>query len=269
MLKAVVFDLDDTLLRDDLSISDFTVRVFRKLHESGFFVIAASGRAQLSMKPYVDQLGCVSVYISCNGAEIWNGADHTPISLELFSADTAVEIARFGERHRCYMQVYEGNCFYFNRYGRYAERYAASARLTGVYAGKLSGFIREPRNKILMIARETKIASMYTVARLLFEGKASVTCSKPFYLEFNPVNATKGKALQTAAEYLGISPGEIIAFGDSLNDLSMLQTAGKAVTVSNGWEQIRPWCDDICGSNNQDGPARYMNDHYLNGEVSS
>ena len=91
-MKAVVFDLDDTLLRDDLSISDFTVRVFRRLHEAGFFVIAASGRAQLSMKPYVDQLGCVSVYISCNGAEIWDGRDHHSISRELFSAETAVEI---------------------------------------------------------------------------------------------------------------------------------------------------------------------------------
>lgn len=266
-MKAVVFDLDDTLLRDDLSISDFTVRVFRRLHEAGFFVIAASGRAQLSMKPYVDQLGCVSVYISCNGAEIWDGRDHHSISRELFSAETAVQIARFGEKHRCYMQVYEGGCFYFNRDGIYARRYAASARLTGVCAGKLSAFIREPRNKILMIAREAKIASMYTEARGIFDGKASVTCSKPFYLEFNPVNATKGKALVTAADHLGILPEKIIAFGDSLNDLSMLQTAGKAVTVSNGWEQIRPWCDDVCESNNQDGPARYMNDHYLNGEV--
>ena len=268
-MKGVVFDLDDTLLRDDLSISGFSVRVFRKLRERGFHIIAASGRAQLSMKPYVDQLGCVSLYISCNGAEIWSGSSHRLIRRELFPAETAVEIARFGEKHGVYAQVYQGDSFFFNQYGIHAERYAAASKLTGVYAGRLSEFIHEPRNKILMIDCEEKIAAMYSEARKQFDGRVSVTCSKPIYLEFNPLNATKGIALKAAAEHLGILADEFIAFGDSLNDLSMLRTAGKAITVSNGWKEIRPFCDDVCESNNEDGPAHYLNDHYLNGEIPS
>ena len=268
-LNAVVFDLDDTLLRNDLTISDFSVRVFRRLKKKGFRIIAASGRAQLSMKPYMDQLDCVSVYISCNGAEIWDGFSHNLLHQELFSMETAVDIARFGEMHGCYAQVYEGGRFFFNQYGEYAQRYAAATKLTGVYVGKLSEFIHEPRNKVLMIDREDKIASMLTEARALFEGRASITCSKPFYLEFNPVNATKGIALLKAAEYLDIRAEDIIAFGDSLNDLSMLRAAGMAVSVANGWREIRPFCDDVCGANDQDGPAIYLNDHYLNGEVIS
>lgn len=267
-MNAVVFDLDDTLLHDDLTISDFSVRVFRRLHDKGFAVIAASGRAQLSMKPYIQQLGCVTAYISCNGAEIWVGSSHRLIHRELFSAETAVKIARFAESHSCYAQVYDGDSFFFNRYDIYAERYAAATKLKGVYAGKLSEFIHEPRNKILMMADETKIAAMYAEAKQLFSKWASVTCSKPVYLEFNPLNATKGKALIFLSSHLGIPTAKMIAFGDSLNDLSMLQTAGLAVTVSNGWKEIRPYCDDICLSNEQDGPARYLNEHFLNTEVS-
>ena len=266
-MNAVVFDLDDTLLRDDLTISGFTVRVFRALSEKGFRVIAASGRAQLSMKPYVEQLGCVDAYISCNGAEIWDGADHTLIRQELLPAETALEIALCGEKHGAYAQVYEGGNFCFNHRGEYAERYAAATKLSGVCVGRLSSFIHEPRNKILMIDREDRIARMYEEARELFSGRASVTCSKPYYLEFNPLNATKGIALKTAADLLGIRTEDVIAFGDSLNDLSMLQAAGIAVTVSNGWKEIRPFCDAVCESNNNDGPARYLNEHYLNGEV--
>ena len=268
-MKAVVFDLDDTLLRDDLSISAFTVSVFRALHRKGFAVVAASGRAQLSMKPYVEKLGCVDAYISCNGAEIWDGSSHTLLHQVQFPTETALDIARFAEKHDCYAQVYEGGRFCFNRQGIYAERYAASARLTGCFVGRLSDYIHEPRNKILIIDEPARISFLYREAVTLFADRASVTCSKPQYLEFNPLSATKGNALVTVASYLKISPEFFIAFGDSLNDLSMLQNAGISVAVSNGWEEIRKICHHICGSNNQDGPARFLCDRYLNGEVSS
>ena len=270
MLKpgAVAFDLDDTLLRDDLTISDFTVRVLRALHGKGVHIIPASGRSQFSMKPYVEQIGCVSAYISSNGAEIREVPSDRLIYREFLPEDLSVEIARFAEKHDSYAQVYDGSCFYFNRQGPWAERYASATRLTGVYAGKLSEFIREPRNKILLIDNPDRIASMYAEAVEQFRGCASVTCSKPIYLEFNPPDAVKGKALQTACAFLGTDVSRAVAFGDSLNDVSMLQSAGLGVMVSNGWPDVRPYCDDVCLSNNADGPAHYLNQHFLNGEVS-
>ena len=268
-MKAVFFDLDDTVLRDDLTISDFSVRVFRALHQKGFHIIAASGRSQFSMKPYIEQIGCVSAYISSNGAEIWDGPSHTLVRNELFSAELSREIAIFAESHNCYAHVYEGSCFFFNRYGVWADRYSAATRLTGVYVGRLSEFIREPRNKILLIDDEDRISKMYSEAKAQFDNRASVTCSKPIYLEFNPLNAFKGKALERVCSMLGILPSDAVAFGDSLNDLSMLQTAGLGVMVSNGWKEIAGFCDDQCLSNNEDGPAKYLNDLFLNGVIAS
>ena len=262
-MKAVLFDLDDTLLHDDLTISDFTVHTLRQVRATGCQVIAASGRAQLSIKPFLDRLGCVSAYISCNGAEIWDGATDRLIHQVMLPAETARQIALFAEKHGVYAQVYDGDCFFFNRYGPCADRYAASSRLKGCYVGKLSSYIREPRNKILMIDSEQKIAAMYHEAVTLFDGLASVTCSKPIYLEFNPPEATKGNALRALLSRLNIDPADAVAFGDSLNDLSMLQAAGTGVAVSNGWKEIFPLCDDICGTNEEDGPARYILEHYL------
>ena len=266
-MKAVFFDLDDTLLHDDLTISDFTVRVFQRLHEKGIFIVAASGRARLSMKPFIDQLSCVDAYIACNGAEIWDGSSERLLHQELFPVQTAVEIASFAERYHCYAHVYDGNRFFFNCQSIYADRYAASSSLNGIYVGRLSDYIHEPRNKILIIDEESRIADLYRIAITEFDGKASVTCSKPCYLEFNPVYATKGIALRTVAEILMIDTSDIIAFGDSLNDLSMIQTAGTGVAVSNGWEELKRLSDRVCGSNNQDGPAHFLNDQYLHGEV--
>ncbi len=265
--SAVAFDLDDTLLRDDLTISDFTIRVLRTLQKEGVHIILASGRSPYSMKPYVEQLGCVSACISSNGAEIWEVPSERIIRSIRLPEDLSVEIARFAEKHSCYAQVYEGSCFYFSQYGPWAERYASATRLTGIYAGRLSEFIHEPRNKILLIDDADRIASMYAEALALFRGRASVTCSKPIYLEFNPTDAVKGKALETACSFLGTDAEKAVAFGDSLNDVSMLQAAGLGVMVSNGWPEVMAYCDDICPGNNEDGPAQYLNEHFLNGEV--
>jgi hypothetical protein len=263
-VKAVVFDLDDTLLHDDLSISPFTVQTMLEAQRSGMHVIAASGRAQMSMKPFVDRLGSLSVYIACNGAEIRSAENDELIHGEFFSAQTAREIASFGAEHHVYAQTYDGSHFYYNEHSEYAERYAAASVLTGVYVGDLRTFIREERNKILMMADERKIADMLQEARARFRGRVSVTCSKPYFLEFNPLRATKGIALEYAASLLGFSLAETIAFGDSLNDLPMLETAGWSVAVSNARREVREQCDDVCGTNGEDGVAHYLSERVLN-----
>ena len=262
-LKAAVFDLDDTLLRDDLSISDYTLGVFRRLHASGFVFVAASGRTRLSMKPFTDRLSCISLCIACNGAQIWDPATDQVLLREEFPVELCREIARFGNEYHCYAQTYSDDRFFFNEYSEYSERYAASSMLPGEYVGDLEAYIREPRSKILMMADEQKIAEMLAAARLRFQSRASVTCSKPFYLEFNPLPATKGIALKKAAPLLGLSSGDFIAFGDSLNDLPMLEVSGLSVAVANARPEVRSACDEICLSNQEDGVARYLAGHVL------
>ena len=268
MTKLIAFDLDDTLLREDLSISPYSVEVFSRLRDRGMEIVPASGRARMSMQPFVDQIRCVSWFIACNGAEIWDARRSTLLCQETFPAELGREIAAFGERYQVYAQTYEGSCFYYNEPSFWAKRYAVSSRLTGVQVGPLSEYIREPRHKILMMAEEDKIREMLQEAREQFDGRVSVTCSKPYFLEFNPIRATKGIALRTLADHLKIRMEDTLAFGDSLNDLSMLQAAGRSVAVANAWEEIRSRCDDVCGSNQEDGVARYLEEHFLSGEAN-
>lgn len=265
-MKLIAFDLDDTLLRDDLSISEYTVRVLKHLSEKGYLIVPASGRARKSMDPFLRIIGCSSYCISCNGAEIWDTRKNELLASEAFTAETGKRIAAFGQRYNCYSQTYEGDCFFFSVHSKYAEMYAASSMLRGVYAGDLCKFINEPRSKILMMDSPERIAFLLDAARKEFAGEASVTCSKPYFLEFNPVNATKGQALKKLCGFAGIGMNEIIAFGDSLNDLSMLKEVGLGVAVSNAREDVRSQCRDVCGSNMEDGVAVYLDNYFLQQE---
>ena len=268
-IKAAAFDLDDTLLRDDLSISPYTLNVFRRLHSTGFRFVAASGRTLMSMKPFTDLLGCVSLCIACNGALIWDPADGKVLHRETFSTDLCHEIVRFGNEFGCYQQTYSDDRFYFNEVSEYSRRYAAASMLPGECVGNLIGFIREPRSKILMMAEEETIARMLVLARDRFRGLASVTCSKPYFLEFNPLTATKGIALRKTADLLGLLPEDFAVFGDSLNDLPMLQIAGSSVAVSNSRPEVLSACDAVCRSNQEDGVARYLAENILKEEEPS
>ena len=136
--------------------------------------------------------------------------------------------------------------------------------LPGECVGDLTAFIREPRSKILMMAEEDTVARMLVLGRERFANRASVTCSKPYFLEFNPLKATKGIALEKTASLLGLAPENFAVFGDSLNDLPMLRIAGLSVAVANARPEVISSCDEVCASNNDDGVAGFLAQHFLN-----
>ena len=263
-VDAIAFDLDDTLLRDDRTISAYTLSVLRRAAEAGIRVIPASGRTRDSMRGYVDQIGCETCFISCNGAEVWS-PDRTLLMQELLDVPLAVEVARFAREHDCYAQTYAGDSFYYNRQGDWARAYAESSDLRGVYVGDLEAYLTRPTPKILMMDNPRRIVDLLEEARAAFGDRVSLTCSKPYFLEVNPPRATKGNALRWCAEHYGFAMARVLAFGDSLNDLSMLEAAGYGVAVANAREDVKALIPLACGSNQADGPAHYIEQHILSG----
>ncbi len=264
MLKAVAFDLDDTLLRDDLSISDYTLDVLNRLHTKGVLIIPASGRTFRSMLPFVQRLGCADYLISCNGAEIRSAASPDKLIFRaFFPPETMLKMIAFADKNNCYAQTYDEERFYYNRDGEYADLYARASVLKGTLVEDLAAFADRALSKMLLVDHPERIAALYDEATRIFRGIASVTCSKPYFLEFNPPEATKGLALKRIFEANGIFPSEAVAFGDSLNDLSMLSVCGRGICVQNARKELLSCCDEVCPSNQEDGVARFLEEQYL------
>lgn len=261
--KAIAFDLDDTLLRDDLTISDYTVQVLQEAADRGILIIPASGRTRDSMWPSVQRIGCADAFVSCNGAEVWT-ADRQLMMQELLPVSLAHEVARFAQRHGVYCQTYDVDYFYYTEESHWAEAYRKSSSLNGACVGDLVAFIDHPVSKLLMMDEPARVASMLAEARELFAGRASLTCSKPYFLECNPLKATKGNALTWCARHFGFGMDELIAFGDSLNDVSMLQAVGTGVCMGNARDDVKALGFCVCDTNEQDGVARYIEEHILN-----
>lgn len=261
-IRAIAFDLDDTLLRSDLTVSDYTVDVLRSASAQGIPIFPASGRTRDSMFPTVQRIGCANAFISCNGADVWT-TDRELLMQELLPVELAHEVARFASERGVYCQTYSPSRFYFSIDNEYAVSYAHSSSLEGEYVGDLTAFIRKPVTKLLMMDTPERIAALYEEARALFAGRASLTCSKPYFLECNPLRATKGNALRWCGEHFGFTMDELLTFGDSLNDVSMLEAAGTGVAMGNAREDVKAMGFPVCLTNDEDGVARYIDEHIL------
>ena len=273
-IRAIAFDLDDTLLRPDNTVSDYTVDVLARAAARGILILPASGRTRDSMWPTVQRIGCASAYISCNGADVWGlrTADGAPaasggecplLMQELLPVKLAHEVARFAADRGVYCQTYSPSRFFYSVENEYAASYARSSSLEGEFVGDLTAFIRKPVTKLLMMDTPERIAALYKKALTLFAGRASLTCSKPYFLECNPLRATKGNALTWCAGHIGFDMADLLAFGDSLNDVSMLQAAGTGVAMGNARDDVKAMHFPVCGRNDEDGVARYIDQHIL------
>lgn len=264
-IQAIAFDLDDTLLRDDASISPYTLSVLRKAADRGIRVIPASGRTSSSMRAKVDLMGCASCYVCCNGAEV-RTPDHQPLMQQHLSPGLAREIAQWAEANGIYAHVYDETRFYYSKRCRYAEAYQHSSSLSGCLVPDLPTFITAPTPKLLMVDEPDRIAALMAEAQGIWGQQAAITRSKPYFLEFNPPQATKGNALLWCAQHAGFSMANTMAFGDSLNDLSMLEAAGHGVAMANAWAEVKARIPAACLSNQDDGVAHYIEQHVLKEE---
>ncbi len=261
-IRAIAFDLDDTLLRDDLTVSDHTVAVLKECAARGLYIIPASGRTLGSMWRTVERIDCATAIVSCNGSEVWTPGREL-LKQELLPVDVAKEIGRYATERNIYCQTYDTDRFYYNFENNYAISYAESSSLPGTYVGDLERYITQPVTKMLAVDEPENIPAMLEAAAAVFSDRVSVTCSKPEFIEFNPLAATKGNALRWCAEHFCFQMSELLAFGDSLNDVTMLSAAGVGVCIGNGREDVKALGFPVCKTNNEDGVADYLERHIL------
>jgi len=93
--------------------------------------------------------------------------------------------------------------------------------------------------KMILSADPKDVDSFLPVLRKKFSGAADFFISKPFFLEVMPPGCGKGEAIAFLSDRLGIDRNETMAFGDSMNDESMIRMSGHGVAMLNGLAAIR------------------------------
>lgn len=261
-IRLVAIDLDDTLLRDDLTISQRTQQVLRQVKEMGVAVTLATGRMFPAARPYAELLGFDLPLITYQGALVKNAFSGEVIYYRPLSEEVARRVIAFGREKRVQVNYYLDDRLYVEKITPQGEHYSSLAGVPFSLVSDLERLLEKgPPTKLLVIDEEPKVDTYLAELREIIEGEglaAHLTKSKPLYLEVNHPEATKGVALRVLAERLNVRREEIMAFGDSYNDLDMLEFAGIGVAVANARPEVRQRAQYVTSSNNEDGVAEAL-----------
>lgn len=249
-IKLIALDIDGTLLDDKGNISVKTVNKIRELVARGIYVVLVTGRVHKSASNIADKLSVGVPIISNNGGKIV-----IPSIGQIFNVKIpftkAKKIIRYGEEKSIYTKVYIDDILYVETDDRESINFSKQHGIDYRAVGKLSHHVDQDVNMIVFIC-EDKISNEYF--QNLSSVNLSITMSTPHSLEIMAKGISKGYGLKVLAKYLGINRQEILAVGNSLNDLEMLQFAGIGIAMKNSDEiLLEKWQHISHYTNNEEG----------------
>jgi len=258
MFKVIATDLDGTLLRKDKTISEYTGAVLAEAVKKGTELIICSGRMYDSMKYIVPQLPFCHYAISSMGADIYDNYTKERIYSKPLEGEYTEQLVAYGLENGLHMNIYIDDVLYANSYDKYAETYfrETTSKAIELDCDTLEFVKGKALSKLVFIDEPEKIKPHYEAICNRFSGKINICASDKRYVECSSIMAQKDITLNAFIKKLGYTRDELIVFGDSGNDVSMLKNTGFSVCVGNGWQEAKSVSHLIVESNKNDGVAR-------------
>ncbi len=268
-IKMIVSDLDGTMLNAAHKIPAANIEAVREAQEKGVIVTFATGRMYSSARPYAEELGITAPLITYNGAVVKTVAGEL-ISGSFMEEETVRAVLEYCFARDIYIQLYSDGEFYYVLQTEKAKAYEAAAGIKGHAVGREGMLSRTKHVEKMLIVGQTPEMSDDIVIDLNVKFSADIVAMKSteVYIEVIRPSVSKAGAMLALAERYGIAPAEIMALGDSDNDISMLKAAGLAIAMGNANETVREMADYVTVSGEAGGVAEAINKYVLKKESS-
>ena len=268
-IKLIALDLDDTLLNDERKITDGTVAALQKCAERGIYVVLCSGRAEDAILPFVRRLEIAGkeagrFLIAINGCSIFDMHKRQQIFCRKVEADILIRTNEIAEAQGLRSEVYTPDTIYYREETQWTKLDVDLCGLKGAAVENYEEFLKKGFTKMLVPGDPAQLLDLQRELRAEFGDRAVIFTSKPYFLEILPPDCGKGEAVSWLANELGISMENVMGFGDSMNDESLIRMAGHGVAMSNGLEAIKSISDHVTDyDNNHDGVGEFIKKHVL------
>lgn len=268
-IKLVALDLDDTLLDPDLQISEKCRQAIGEVRERGIIVTISTGRMYSSARPYAMQLGLSVPLITYEGALVKHSHTGEALYAQPVPPHLAREVMSYFKSAGIHFHSYYDDRLVMEKMTREGQAYARLAGVDLVIIPDLrSALDTNQAMKIMAISdQETSLVRMEQELKERYGGKLHITRSKRHFLEVMHPEADKSRALQVMAEHFGIERHEVMAVGDSYNDVEMIAWAGIGIAMANAFPVVKQKADFITSSNQEDGVALALQRFILEKEL--
>ncbi len=233
--KLIAIDMDGTLLGSDYAISETNQRWLLAAREEGIEFTIATGRLFKGIvETYARKLAIGAPIITINGSAVWS-ADGELIESHSFTRDDV--------QYLYDLACETGISFWAHMLDEVVDKETFRDLIA-----------QRSWNKFVFLDQD-----LHAVDRLWehlsVHGGFEVTSTSRHNIEVNPPGVSKASGLAVACERLCIAPDQVVAIGDSLNDLPMFRFAGRAVAMDNASDEVKSEADFVTDSNDRDGVA--------------
>ncbi|KKI89130.1 phosphatase [Bacillus sp. SA1-12] len=280
MTKLIAIDLDGTLLTSKSKISPENLEAIKAARQAGIEIVIATGRAHFDVKALFENTGVKTWVIGANGATIHDPEGNLYHSQPIEPA-LAYDILRSLEEDGYYYEVFSNECIYTPQKGREL----LEIEIDRIKSANPDVHISELKEALVKQFSQTGFsfihsykeieesgADLYNIlAFSFFEEKLdagwkkfghidglTIVSSAHHNFELEHKDASKGIALRKLSEKLGIPITSTVAIGDSMNDVSMLELAGKSVAMGNARHEVKEICDEVTFTNDEHGVAKVI-----------
>ena len=243
-IKAIVVDLDRTLLHTDKTISPYTAEVFKKCKQKGIALMVATARPYRTMMQFCEIIDFDAISAT-NGARIICGDYRKEYGLCPASAERVLTALKSYPDYRVTLET--GEEAYSNKpiedyFTVISDDLAAVARSEGAI-------------KILISLDTPDI--LETVKKMLTDD-LYYTVANGHLIQIMSRSVTKWNGVKDMLDISNISASETAYFGDDYDDIEPIRMCGVGVAVSNAIDEVKAVADHIAESNDDDGVAKFI-----------
>lgn len=250
-VRLIVFDLDGTLLGGDNRLSDYTISVLADASRiEGLTLMAASGRSRWAAELVLEGTDAIDYVICSNGASLYRRSAKTIVSRRSITPERVAGLyARVRELLPSACWAWETKCGIVPddefrvlgmQPGKELDELLASPEL------ELQGDPGLPVEQRLAdfgyivrgLLTHPQLSCQDVVERLKKHVPARLSSSSAMFIEVTAPKIHKGLMLREFCAGRGIAASEVVAFGDHLNDLTMLQWAGRGIAMNGANREV-------------------------------
>lgn len=255
-IEMIAIDLDDTLLRDDISVSDYTKHVLQAAMDKGIKIVIATGRMFQSARHWGKALGLSDMpVVSYTGAMTGLCGSGKIISDVRIPLPLAKDILQTIGEHGWYGQAYVADELYVPFRDERTDAYERQCGVKAHVAGEAFWSLASAPTKLLVCEYPPVMDEVSSTLRKKYGALVNQVMSKPYFFEMNHKGCSKGEAIKSLAAMWKIPLDHIMTFGNGNNDISMFRLTPWSYAVANATDEAKREARHEAGSNNEDGVA--------------
>lgn len=275
MIRLIALDIDGTILDSEGRIPEANRDAIARAIDAGVEVALATGRRYDFARPIFEKLPSPLTLILSNGA-IVKTRDGQTVMRSLLPREVARSVLAKVPDHRAsaavvFDRIREGQVVFEAidwDHPRHHRFFAVNRPFLSEVA-PLEECLTEDPIQVMFSGGCVEMRALFDRLRFVSEG-FSVALTEYEHRDFSMVDVvtegcSKGSALRAWSEHRGLARAEVMAMGDNLNDLQMLEFAGTPVVMGNALAELKARGWPVSGRNDESGVAQAIDRYVLNG----